>query len=111
MPWLKVGAWVLNTDDISAVHYDEMRDGPRIEVYTRSGGESYRAKGGFRAVGEEARRLWSWCVEHSVDVMTTPTRAVHAAVGAANGRAADGLVPIRYGLSTAAAAVTGGRGA
>jgi hypothetical protein len=90
MPLLKVGAWVLNTDDISAVHYAETRDGPpTAEVYTRSGGESYRSKGGFSAEGEEARRLWAWFVAHSVDVMATPRRsrepAVDAARGAANG--------------------------
>ena len=86
MTWLKVGDWILNADDISGVHYTVTIGGPVVEVYTRSGGESYRAKGGFSAEGDEARRLWAWCVEHSVDVMATPTRTVHPAMGAANGR-------------------------
>jgi hypothetical protein len=51
-----VWEWILNTDDISAVHYCETPDGPEAQIFTRSGGESYR-KGGFSAVGEEAVRL------------------------------------------------------
>ncbi len=88
MPWLKVGEWILNTDDISAVHYADTRDGPIVEVYTRSGGESYRQKGGFSAEGEEARRLWAWFVAQSHDVMATTTArkpAVDGARGVANG--------------------------
>jgi hypothetical protein len=30
MPLLKVGDWMLNTDDISAVRYEEAREGPTI---------------------------------------------------------------------------------
>jgi hypothetical protein len=57
MAWLKVGEWVLNTDDISAVHYRETRDGPVVQLFTRSSGESFRHAGGFSAVGKEAVRL------------------------------------------------------
>ena len=88
MDLIKVGDWMLNVEDIVGVHYVATLDGPTIEVYTRSGGESYRSKGGFTAVGDEARRLWAWFVAQSHDVMTTPTArnpAVDAARGAANG--------------------------
>ncbi len=57
MAWPKVGEWVLNTDDISAVHYRETRDGPVVQLFTRSSGESFRHAGGFSAVGKEAVRL------------------------------------------------------
>jgi hypothetical protein len=74
MNLIKVGDWILNADDISAVHYTETPDGPTVGVYTRSGRQSHWEKGGFRAEGEEAERLWAWFVAQSVDVMAPATR-------------------------------------
>ena len=86
MPLLKVGEWILNTEDISAVRRTETREGVRVDVLTRSGGERYRASGGFSAEGEEATRFWAYLMVHSVDVLSTLPPAGDAAVGAANGR-------------------------
>jgi hypothetical protein len=88
MPWVKVGEWVLNTDDISAVHYAETPDGPTVGVYTRSGRQSHWEKGGFHAEGEEAERLWAWFVKQSDDVMAPATRQ-----GKTTSRRATGAPP------------------
>ncbi len=85
MDLIKVGDWILNVEDIAGVHYVATLDGPTIEVYTRSGGESYRSKGGFTAVGDEAKRLWAWFVAHSDDVMATPPLSRETAAGLSTG--------------------------
>jgi hypothetical protein len=88
MPWVKVGEWILNADDISAVHYTETPNGPTVGVYTRSGRQSHWEKGGFRAEGEEALALWHWFVAQSVDVMAPATRQ-----GKTTSRRATGAPP------------------
>jgi hypothetical protein len=38
--WLRAGNWVLNTGDVSAVYFEDTPpEGPKIEIFTRSGGQ------------------------------------------------------------------------
>jgi hypothetical protein len=74
MDFIKVGEWVLNVDDVAAVHYVETRDGPVVAVYTHSAADPVAGqRGGFRAEGEEAVHLWAWFTSKSQDLLA-PTR-------------------------------------
>jgi hypothetical protein len=79
MPWIKVGEWIVNTDDVSSLHFTETRDGPIVHVYTRSGSASSWQKGGFSTTGEEALALWRWFAARSEDVVADPLPAGQAA--------------------------------
>jgi hypothetical protein len=78
--WLKVGNWILNVDDIAAVHYAD-DNGPAVEVFTRSGWNSPQSqKGSFSATGDEARALWAWWTERAMDVLAEPSGPPHRRV-------------------------------
>jgi hypothetical protein len=65
---VKVGEWILNVQDVAAVRYEDTPDGPAVEIFTVSGGES-RRQGGFSAKGQEAVKLWEYFSSMSEDVM------------------------------------------
>jgi hypothetical protein len=72
---VKVGEWILNVQDVAAVRYEDTPDGPAVEIFTVSGGESRRQqKGGFSAKGQEAVKLWEYFSLMSEDVMSQDGR-------------------------------------
>jgi hypothetical protein len=68
MTWVRVGGWVLNTDAVTAVKYE---DG-QLDIFLR-GDLTHVYKGGFSSQGEEARRVWEFFEALSTDVMGEET--------------------------------------
>jgi hypothetical protein len=68
MTWVRVGGWVLNTDAVTAVKYE---DG-QLDIFLR-GDLAHAYKGGFSSQGEEAKRLWECFYALSADVMGEET--------------------------------------
>jgi hypothetical protein len=66
--WVRVGPWVLNTDAVTAVKYE---DG-QLDIFLR-GDLAHVYKGGFSSTGEEAKQLWEVFCALSTDVMDEET--------------------------------------